>query len=368
MNHIFARIDRCRQAMAAEGLDGLVLVNDEGKGWVNLCYLSGFQGTSGLLLVTPKEAIICTDSRYTQQASQTSPLTLVPRPAKVGLLKVVMNWIQEFGLKRVGYDGDVLSTTHYLNLCSADVEWVNFSSHLAKLRRKKDAIEIANLRKAADIAAAAYLETLPLVKPGMKESEFGKLVELAIARHDGEGVWHEGGMIVASGVRSCLPHGRASTKTFALGEHVTVDYGAIYHAYQSDITRNFSLGPIKDVLFKDIHQIVLTAHQEAAKALKPGCIGAEVDKIARDIIAEAGYGEYFGHGLGHSFGLEIHEGPALSPLYTDALEVGDVITVEPGIYLPDRGGIRIEDDYLITENGCERLSSALKQEMIELDL
>lgn len=366
MEHILNRVERCRAVLAEKKLDGLILVNDEKQGWVNLFYLSGFQGTSGALLITQKEALLTTDSRYTLQASKTSPLEL--KAQKGSLMDVVEGWVKDFGLKRVGFDGAFLSAAKYLKFLTYGPEWVNFADDLALLRRKKDAVEVAAIRKAADIAAAAYLETLPLVKPGMKEAEFAKLVELAIARHDGEGVWHDGGMIVASGVRSSLPHGRASTKTFALGEQVTVDYGSIYHAYQSDITRNFSLGPLADPLFEEIHAILYEAHTEAAKALRPGVRGCDVDAIARNIIKKAGYGDFFGHGLGHSFGIEIHESPRLSPLYEGELREGDTITVEPGIYLPDRGGLRLEDDYIITADGAERLTSALPQEFVHLDL
>lgn len=368
MDHIFKRVERCRQVMIEEGLDGLILINDEKQGWVNLCYLSGFQGTSGALLITEKEAILTTDSRYTLQASKTSPLQLEPQKSGVSLLTAASDWVRAFGLKKVGFDGAALSAAKYLAMQSFGPQWVDFASSLAGLRRTKDQVEIAAIKKAADIAAYAYLETLPLVKPGMKEAEFAKLVELAIARHDGEGVWHDGGMIVASGVRSSLPHGRAGTKTMERGEQVTVDYGSIYHAYQSDITRNFSLGPLADPLFEDIHALLLEAHTAAAKALKPGVLGCDVDRVARDIIAAAGYGPNFGHGLGHSFGLEIHESPRLSPTYREPLHVGDVVTIEPGIYIDDRGGLRLEDDYLITEDGACRLTDALPQEFIHLDL
>lgn len=368
MKHILDRVERCRQAMERQGLDGLVLFNQEKQGWVNLCYLSGFQGTHGALLITKNEALLCTDSRYTLQASETSPLELLPQPAKTTLFDVASQWISKFGLKKVGFDGGKLSAADYLRVQSFGPQWVDFALDLAELRRKKDAVEIEAIKKASDIAAQAYLDTLPLVKPGMKEAEFAKLVELAIARHDGEGVWHDGGMIVASGVRSALPHGRASTKEMQLGEQVTVDYGSIYHAYQSDITRNFTLGKLKDSLFEDIHALLFEAHTAAAKALKPGVRGCDVDKVARDIIAAAGYGPNFGHGLGHSFGLEIHEEPWLSPTYSGELRVGDVVTIEPGIYIDGRGGLRLEDDYLITETGAERLTSALSQEFIHLDL
>ena len=368
MEHIWARIGELRRNLAERKLDAMVLIDAEKLGWVNAFYYSGYQGTSATVVITHDRAILATDSRYTLQASETSPLELQTQKTGENHAVTVKRLVGELGLKRCGFDGAALSASTFIQLSELPVQWEDCSSMITAQRRHKDAGEIALIRRAADIAAGAYLAALKTVRPGMKEAELAKIIELEIAKLDGEGVWHDGGMIVASGVRSALPHGRASKKTMQLGEQVTVDYGSIYGAYQSDITRNFSLGPVADAEFLKIHDVLLEAHNTAAAALKPGVIGRDIDAIARNIIARAGYGQYFGHGLGHSFGLEIHENPRLSPAYGEELREGDVITVEPGIYIPGRGGLRLEDDYLITASGAERLSSALPQEFIHLNL
>ncbi len=356
------RIETLRETLVEKGLNGLILIDAEGAGWENAFYYSGFQGSNCLVAVTATRALLVTDSRYLSQASQQSPLELRTQTLGQSLTDVAEQIVKELVIKRCGFDGGALCAASYLKIASLPVEWVDFSDAMSRQRRHKDSHEIALICNAADIATKAYLKVLGQVTEGMKEIEFAKLTELEIARLGGQGVWHNSSMIVASGARSALPHGRASDKAMVLGEQVTVDYGAIYGAYMSDLTRNFSLGPVKDREFLEIHQILLKAHNDAAAMLAPGVRGCDVDAVARKIIADAGYGQYFGHGLGHSFGLEIHESPRLAPSYTEPLEIGDVITVEPGIYIPDRGGLRLEDDYLITENGAVRISSKLPQE------
>lgn len=362
------RLACLRKKLLEEKLDALLLIDSESNGWENLFYYSGFRGSSAVVVVTQERSFLATDSRYLTQAAQQSPFEI--RAVKTGESQVATagRLLDELKIRRCGYDGAMLCAQTYLALSSFAVEWRDFSAAMAEQRRHKDAREIELIAKAADIASAAYLETLPLVRPGMKEKEFAKLLELNIARHDGEGVWHKSEMIVASGVRSAMPHGVAGSKKMELGEQVTVDYGAIFGAYMSDITRNFSLGAVKDVEFLEIHEVLLKAHRDSAALLKPGARGCDVHAAAVAVIADAGYGAYFGHGLGHSFGLEIHEAPRLSPLYQGTLRCGDVITIEPGIYIPGRGGLRVEDDYLITENGARRLSANLPQEFVHLPL
>ena len=368
MIYLKRRVEALRKKLAEKKLDALVLIDSEKQGWENLFYYSGFQGSSAVVVITSEKEILLTDSRYLTQASQQSPFEI--RPVKTGesQLSVVKAIASELRLKSCGYDGAALCASSYLRLAELPMDWQNFSMEMAEQRRCKDAQEIALIAKAADIATAAYLDTLPEVRVGMKEIEFAKLLELNIARHEGEGVWHNNAMIVASGIRSAMPHGVAGNRVMKLGDQVTVDYGAIYGAYMSDLTRNFTLGVLKDPEFLDIHEVLLKAHKDSAALLRPGVRGCDVHAVAQKVIDDAGYGKYFGHGLGHSFGLEIHEEPRLSPLYSGELRVGDVITVEPGIYIPERGGLRLEDDYLITESGASRLSPRLPQEFVHLDL
>ncbi len=362
------RLAALREKLAANDLDALVLIDSENVGWENLYYYSGFKGSSAVVVITQEKSILVTDSRYLTQASQQSCFEIRPVVARESQVHVVERLLGELKLKRCGYDGAMLSAQTYLSLASLSAQWMDFSSQIARQRRRKDDFEITMIVKAADIASAAYLETLPLVKPGMKELEFSKLLELNIARRDGEGVWHKSDMIVASGPRSAMPHGVAGVRAMERGDQVTVDFGAIYGAYMSDLTRNFSLGAPRGAEFNEIHDVLLKAHRESAAQLRPGALGRDVHMTAQKIIADAGYGDFFGHGLGHSFGLEIHEAPHLSPSSSDVLQVGDVVTIEPGIYLPGRGGLRLEDDYLIVPDGARRLSEKLPQEFVHLAL
>lgn len=368
MEHIWNRVATLRRTLVEKDLDALLLLNMEGHGWVNTYYYSGFRGTSSVVIITADKALLSTDSRYTSQAQDQSPFEQLVSPNGEPLEAIGWQILQRLGVKRCGFDGGALSASTYIKISELPVEWHDMTSAIAVQRRKKDAHEVALIRRAAEIAGTSYLEALKSVRPGMKEIEFAKIVELQIARNGGEGVWHDSPMIVASGVRSALPHGRAGTKTMELGEQVTIDWGSIYCAYLSDLTRNFTLGPVADKEFLHIHDVLLEAHRKSAAAIAPGVSCREVDAIARNIIADAGYGDYFGHGLGHSFGIDIHENPRFNTLSTSTLEVGDIMTIEPGIYIPGRGGMRIEDDYLVTADGHVHLSDSLPQELICLDL
>ena len=229
------------------------------------------------------------------------------------------------------------------------------SDVLPLLRRKKDAGEIALIRKAADCARDAYRKVLSRVREGMTELEFSAALEYEIRCCGAEGGWGDHGFIVASGPRSALPHGMATDKPLAKGDWVTVDYGARVEGYVSDITRNFAIGEPPSRV-REIEDVLLRAHEAAAGAIRAGVSGREVDLVARKVIQDAGYGECFIHGLGHAIGLEVHESPRLSPISADILQEGDVVTVEPGIYIEGFGGMRIEDDYLVTASGAELLA------------
>lgn len=360
------RLRRLREILTARSIDGLVLIEDESRGWENLFYLSGFKGSSALAVITCGEALLAVDSRYSEQAREQSSLRVCDMRPRESQTDTVKRLITAMNLRRAAFDGAGLSAQTYMRLSAAGGEWIDVSHELALLRRHKDEWEISCIRKAAQIAGEAYTETLSLIRPGMTELEFAKLLELAIARRGGEGVWHNASMIVASGSRSAMPHGVAGIRAMEYGDQVTVDYGAIYGAYMSDITRNFSLGMPKDAESLEIHEILLKAHRDAAALLRPGIAARDVHAAAQNVIADAGYASYFGHALGHGIGLEIHEMPHLSPRSAEILEPGDVVTVEPGIYIPERGGLRLEDDYLIVKDGAVRLTESLPQEYVHL--
>ena len=224
-----------------------------------------------------------------------------------------------------------------------------------KLRRTKDFYEVSRIKEAAKIAREAYGNVLKKVHEGMSEIEFEIKLMDEIKLLGAEKGWAHDDFIVASGTRSAMCHAPATLKKFELGETVTVDYGAMVDGYMSDITRNFALGRA-DKKALEINEVLLKAHNGAAKILRPGISGREVDAEARRVISDAGYGKNFLHGLGHGLGLEVHEAPRLSRSSEDILQAGDVVTIEPGIYIEGWGGLRIEDDYLITEDGAECLT------------
>ncbi|WP_390485644.1 M24 family metallopeptidase, partial [Staphylococcus pseudintermedius] len=229
------------------------------------------------------------------------------------------------------------------------------------IRQTKDEGEIKAIQKAAQIVDEAYKYILTLVKPGMTEKEVKAHLESKMLHLGADDTSFD--TIVASGIRGAMPHGVASDKVIQSGEMVTLDFGAYYNGYCSDITRTFAVGQPSEEMVK-IYNIVLKSQEAAIAAIRPGMTGKEMDSIARDIITEAGYGKHFGHSLGHGIGLDIHELPGLSQKSDVVLEKNHCVTIEPGIYVEGLGGVRIEDDILITENGGERFTNCTKDLII----
>jgi len=243
-----------------------------------------------------------------------------------------------------------------------DVDSLNpLESLVEELQMIKDQAEIEKIKKAVEIADQGFQFLIDFIKPGKSEKEVALELEFFMKRQGGEANAFD--FIVASGKRGALPHGVASEKKIEIGDLVTIDFGTVYQGYHSDITRTLAVGEPSASL-RDIYELVLTAQQKVIAEIKAGMDCFDADKIARDFIAEAGYKDNFGHGLGHGVGLEIHEAPRLSYTSKDVLKAGMVVTDEPGIYVSGLGGVRIEDDLLITESGCEVLNSATKELVI----
>lgn len=352
---INSRLEKLRALMTERKLDVFVLLVEERSNSESCYYISGFRGSSGALIISHKEAHLITDGRYTTQAKQQSPFTITIQ-SEVPLAQYIADSINASGWTRAGFEAEKISQATYTKyFAPVKTEWIDASDMIPELRRTKDSHEVSLIRRAALIGRKAYSEVLELVHEGMTETEFGiKLME-RIKLNGAEKGWAHDDFIVASGERSAMCHASATMKAFAEGDIVTVDYGAMVEGYMSDITRNFALGRIDDRA-REINAVLLKAHHEAAGALRPGISGREVDGVARGVIEEAGYGKYFLHGLGHGLGLEVHEAPRLSKTSKDILQAGDVVTVEPGIYIEGWGGLRIEDDYLITQDGAECLT------------
>lgn len=367
-DHIWNRVKRLREELAQAKVDGLLLLDMEHFGAENVFYLSGFRGTSAVVLITQDDAVLATDSRYATQASEQTPFRVLVQSKDQTLLDMAKEMIRRQKVSVCAFEGETVTYGTYKSMTAIPTKWVDVDGMVPKLRRKKDSLEISIIEEAARIAGEAYELTLKDIVPGMTELEIAQALEGHIVSLGGEGGWPDGKFIVASGVRSALPHGRASDKKVEKGEWVTVDFGASLGGYMSDLTRNFSMGPVSDPEFVKIHDILIESHTKGAEAIGPGKSGKDVDAVSRKIIADAGYGDFFGHGLGHGLGVEIHEAPRLSVKSIDTLTPGDVVTVEPGIYLPSRGGLRLEDDYLVTETGYRRLSQGLSQDFRILDL
>lgn len=344
-----------RERMKYDGVDAFVIIVNETVNWESLYYMSGFRGTSGAFVLYQEDAELLLDGRYVKQGGEQSPYYVTLQ--KDGMMADVMESLRAHGAKVICCDASKTFHSNWLELAEYPGEWRDGSQYLQTLRRTKDVAEQSFIRRAGEIAAAAFLDTLNYVKVGMTELEFQALLNCKINMLGGETGFD---MIVASGTRSALPHGRASGKALRTGEWATVDFSAVYQGYFCDITRNFSIGE-PDQRAREYHDVLLAAHSEAVKKLRPGAAGKDIHNAAVAVLEKADIARYFTHGLGHGLGIEIHEAPFLSPKKDDALFVGDVVTVEPGIYIDGWGGLRIEDDYVITENGAERLTDKLNQ-------
>ncbi len=351
------RIKRVRQKMQEDGLDAFLIDSPE-----NRFYLTGFTGTAGKVLFTPEKNFFLTDFRYTEQARK-QILDYHILEIKQKFEEELVKLVKDEKVKRMGFESEVVTYEQYEKYKESfeGIELTAAKNLVKDLRLIKDTDEIDRIKKAVMITDKAFEYILGKVKPGISEKELALEMEFFLKKQGGTKNAFD--FIVASGKRSSLPHGVASDKLLESGDFITFDFGTFYKGYCSDLTRTIVIGKPNSKQ-KEIYEVVLTAQQEVIKKIKPGMTCEETDGIARDIIKKAGFADNFGHGLGHGIGLEIHEGPRVSYTSEDVLKPGMVITDEPGIYIPDWGGVRIEDDLLITEEGCEVLNKAPKELMI----
>ncbi|MEB6247686.1 Xaa-Pro peptidase family protein [Mammaliicoccus sciuri] len=349
------KINKLREVMNEKGLEAVVILSP-----YNRRYLSGFTGTSGSLLITQDNSLLITDFRYIQQANdQAQDFEVINQEGP--MLSKINDLIKEGQYKNVGVESHLITYNEYQALNTDAVELSSIESVIETIRMVKDEFEIKLIQKAADIVDETYEHILKWVKPGMTENEVNNEMEMFM-RSKGA-TCSSFDTIVASGHRGALPHGVASNKVIEEGDMITLDFGALYEGYVSDVTRTFAIGQPKEEM-KKIYNIVLEAQLTALEQIKPGMTGKEADTIARDIIKSYGYGEQFGHSLGHGIGLEVHEGPALSQKSDIVLEENMCITLEPGIYVDGLGGVRIEDDVLVTKNGLQRFTKSSKDLII----
>lgn len=329
---------------------------------INVRYFSGFAGSAGVLVVTPSVRKLFVDFRYVEQARQTAPVYETIK-CQGNPLDAAVEYLREQSFSQIGFEEEDLTVADFRRISAVIAENGWTPVVLDPLRVVKTAAEIAKIEVAAQILDQALVRILPLIRPGISEQALAATLEYEMRQLASERTAFA--TILASGPRSALPHGVAGERVLANGDLVVLDFGAVFDGYHSDMTRTFCLGPAS-ARQRQIYDIVLAAQLAGLAAIRPGVLCRDVDSIARNIIETAGYGEYFGHGLGHSVGLAIHESPRLSPLAGDAcLEAGMVVTVEPGIYLPEWGGVRIEDLVAVTAEGCRILSKTDKQ-LLEL--
>ena len=350
-----SRADRLAELAAERELDALLVVDP-----VNLRWLTGFTGTNGLALVGEDLRVFLTDFRYVEQAEEEVHPAFDRRRGERDLLADARQALPERRPLRLGFDDantSVRTHARLRELLGDEVELVTAGGVIEDLRAVKDADELALVRTAARIADDALRELLGAGLAGRTERAAARALEDAMRDRDAEPSFPT---IVAAGPHGALPHAEPRDVEIPAGALVVIDFGARYQGYCSDCTRTVATGAI-DGEARAVYDLVLRAQRSALQAVRPGPEGKEVDAVARDLIAEAGHGDEFGHGLGHGVGLEVHEGPTLSKKGDKHLAAGNVVTVEPGVYLPGRFGVRIEDLAIVTDDGADVLSSFTKE-------
>ncbi|KKO52091.1 M24 family metallopeptidase [Paenibacillus sp. DMB20] len=348
------RVAKLREKMQAKGLHAMLVASP-----VNRRYLTGFTGSAGYVLITQAQSYLLTDFRYmTQAPQQAAGYKVVEHAAKV--TDTVKELLASEGITALGFEQEHVTYAVFSAYTEQlkPVSLVPVSGMIEELRIFKDGEELKAMQRAADLADATFSHVLSIVETGKTEREID--LEMEMFMRKGGATCSSFDTIVASGERSALPHGVASDRVIQGNEFITFDFGALLDGYCSDLTRTIALGT-PDPKLKEIYDIVLEAQLHALDGIKPGMTGREADALARDVITKYGYGEYFGHSTGHGLGMEVHESPRLSKLSDDVLKPGMVVTVEPGIYLPGLGGVRIEDDIVITETGIHILTSSSKE-------
>lgn len=323
-------------------------------------YLTGFKSSAGYIVISKSSATLLIDFRYYEKAkSQVESMQVQLLNKRITDINEILS---ENNIKKIFVETSHMSIDEFFSLknsfLSVEVSNDNFADTLiSEMRSVKEKEELECIKKAQQFTDETYSYILKRIKKGMTEKEVMLDMEYYLRRLGSEGVSFD--FIVVSGKNSSLPHGVPTDKKIENGDFVTMDFGAVYNGYRSDMTRTVAVGDISDEQ-KRVYDTVLKAQTESIKAIKQGAVCCDIDKIARDIIANAGYDGCFGHGLGHSVGIEIHENPALNTVCKQKLKAGTVMTVEPGIYIENKFGVRIEDMVFVTENGCVDITKSPK--------
>lgn len=351
------RLESLRKELSKRELDAILVTSA-----TNRRYLTGFTGSAGNVLVTQDRAFLISDFRYTEQAATEAPLYEIILHKGI-IREKIAELLIENTIATIGFEEEYVTYQEYCGYLDAfaGAKLVATNSIVESLRIIKDENELATIKKAIEIAEIAFTQLLPEIKPGVSERELAVNLEFYMRQLGAEGASFP--IICASGARSALPHGSPTDKLIEHGDFVTIDFGASYDGYISDITRTVAIGEVNRQQ-REIYKIVLEAQLNALENVKPGMTGIEADLFTRDVITSYGYGENYGHGTGHGIGMDVHEAPSVSPRGQEVLKPGMLITIEPGIYLPGVGGVRIEDDVLVTANGLEVLTKLRKELVI----
>jgi Xaa-Pro aminopeptidase len=351
-----ARVERLAAGLTGHEIDALLITD-----LTNVRYLTGYTGSNGAVVASPSGSVFLTDFRYLERVAPLREFIDVQQANQDLIRFVSTRWAELApGAARVGFESAHLSYAAHALLAEAsgDVELVGVSGAVEGLRIVKDDDEIEAIRRAAAILEPVYAQLVGEGLAGRTEFDVAWRVQELVREHGGDGIAFDS--IVASGAAGALPHAEPRREPIAPGSRVTIDIGAVLDGYHSDCTRTFATGPVPDPL-GEVYELVRKAQLAGLDAVRPGVTGKGADAVVRDIITEAGHGAHFQHGTGHGVGLQIHEDPRLSITYPATLEQGMVVTVEPGVYLPGVGGVRIEDLVVVTGDGCERLTGYPKE-------
>ncbi|MBB6217314.1 Xaa-Pro aminopeptidase/Xaa-Pro dipeptidase [Anaerosolibacter carboniphilus] len=351
------KLSNLRKLLEINELDAILIASPYNK-----FYLANLYSGSGYVFVTNKSQYVIVDARYYAQVKENAKDFIVIETSKINTLENILNRIiREEDIQKLGFEGEHITFDTFFCL-NMQLQALMISISLKSLRSLKSEAEIKMIEEAALIGDKVYSHILEYIEPGMSERQVENELVRMIKECGGKKESFD--IIVASGERGAFPHGKASDKIIQTGEFVTIDFGVNFNNYCSDMTRTFAMGYVKDRQLKEIYEVVRKAQEAAVQNIRAGVTAGEIDAIARNIIKEAGWGEYFGHNLGHGIGIMVHEHPDLSPGSPVVLEEGMVVTVEPGVYIPSIGGVRIEDDVLVNKNSCVVLTKSSRDLMI----
>jgi Xaa-Pro aminopeptidase len=343
------RLNSIRKKLASSHLDGILFSSLE-----NIRYLCGFTGSDGAFVITQKESFFLTDSRYWTQADEEVRGSQIIHYKKK--MEGIASLLLDLKLNNIGFESTSLifsSHQFLLERLANEAKLIPLEDELKNLRAVKDAQELTLIRRAIDISSNAFFHIMETLKEGVLEREAALGMESFMKRSGADALGFD--IIIASGKRSALPHGRASGKRIEKGDFILIDFGSGFQGYHSDQTRTVVCGKPSSEQ-KKIYRVVKEAHDKAIEMVRPGLPIQRVDAAARDHIRDQGFGEYFGHGTGHGIGLAVHEDPVVNIENKELVQEGMVFTIEPGIYIPDWGGVRIEDMVRVTSHGAEVLT------------